>query len=79
MWAHTLWSGQLPAASASQRLHAAPRLPGSSGSPLEDRHLDLILRVMDHQSVGQGVLRERGEVGLGQQGLQSPEHLLLIG
>lgn len=52
LWAHTLCSGQLPAASASQRLHAAPRLPGSSGPPLEDRHLDLILRVMDHQSVG---------------------------
>ena len=42
------------------------------------KYLDLILRVVDHQRVGQGVLRQRGEVGLGQQGLQSPKHLLLI-
>lgn len=48
-------------------------------SPLGNRYLDQILRVMDHQSVGQGVLRELGEVGLGQQGLQSLKHLLLIG
>lgn len=56
-----------------------PRPPRSSGSPLEDRHLDLILRVMDHQSVGQSVLGEWGEVSLGQQGLQGLKHLLLIG
>lgn len=41
-------------------------------------YLDLILRVVDHKSVGQGVLGERREVGLGQQGLQSSKHLLLI-
>lgn len=50
----------------------APPLPrgllGVSFS-LEDRYLDLILRVVDHESIGQGVLGERGEVGLGQQGL----------
>lgn len=34
--------------------------------------------MMDHQCVGQSVLRERGEVGLGQQGFQSLEHLLLV-
>lgn len=56
----------------------APRSPGSVGS-LEDRYLDLILRVVDDQRVGQGVLGERGEVGLGQQGLQCQKHLLLIG
>ena len=49
------------------------------GCFLEDKYLDLILRVMDHQSVGQGVLREWGEVGLGQQGLQGLKHFLLIG
>lgn len=48
-------------------------------SSLEDRYLDLILRVVDHEGIGQGVLGERGEVGLGQQGLQRQQHLLLIG
>lgn len=57
----------------------APRPPGNPGSPLEDRYLDLILRVVDHKSVGQGILGKRREVGLSQQGLQSSKHLLLIG
>lgn len=55
-----------------------PRASQGCG-PLQDKYLDLVLRVVDHQRVGQGVLRERGEVGLGQQGLQSSEHLLLVG
>lgn len=63
-----------------QRPHPCPKASWACWkTSLEDRYLDLILRVVDHESIGQGVLGERGEVGLGQQGLQRQQHLLLIG
>lgn len=55
---------------------------GSTSAPKdfwESEYLDLILGVVDHQCIGQGVFGELGEVGLVQQGPQSPKHLLLIG
>ena len=68
-----------PSSLCLPKAHPCPQAFRCFGPPLEDGHLDLILRVVDHQSVGQSVLRQRGEIGLGQQGLQSLEHLLFVG
>lgn len=62
-----------------QRPRPCPKASWECWFSPEDRYLDLILRVVDHESIGQGVLGEWGEVGLGQQGLQRQKHLLLIG